>query len=179
MIELYGTALNDPEHLDDVHCFVTSDYLDFSTPNGDGREPHPDLAAFFNPDRSGYFYGVEGLDSALVHHLGGVFNDEAEETESLQEEPRTLAEIVAAEREFFDKVWYVRKLILKEEIKAGVEAPMPPELEERMEAAMRAIEDRYGPDNVGPWNDWGWGFVHGKLSALRWVLGSDWDILDT
>ena len=32
------------------------------------------------------------------------------------EEMRTLAEIVAAEQEYFDKVWYVRKLILEEKI---------------------------------------------------------------
>lgn len=48
-----------------------------------------------------------------------------------------------------------------------------------MQAAMRKVEERYGADNVGPWDDWGWGFIHGKLSALRWVLGEDWDFLDT
>jgi hypothetical protein len=52
-------------------------------------------------------------------------------------------------------------------------------MNERIDDAMRAIEERYGADNVGPWDDWGWGFVHGKLSALRWVLGSEWDFLDT
>jgi hypothetical protein len=179
IVELYGAALKDPEFENDPHCFVTSNYLDFSKPNGDRREPHPDLATLFSHERSGYFYGVEGLYAALVHHLGTAFTDEAEETQSLQEEPRTLAEIVEAEREFFDKVWYVRKLILKEQIEAGLEAPLAPELEARMDAAMRAIEERYGVDNVGPWDDWGWGFVHGKLSALRWVLGSEWDFLDT
>jgi hypothetical protein len=47
-------------------------------------------------------------------------------------------------------------------------------------AAAQAMEDRYGKDNVGPWDDWTWGFVNGKLAAaLRWVLGSEWDFLDT
>jgi hypothetical protein len=92
---------------------------------------------------------------------------------------RTLAEILAVEHEYFDKVWYVRKLILEERIEAGEHDPLPPELAERARAAMRAIEERYRPENVGPWNDWEWGFVNGKLATLRWVLGSEWDFLDT
>jgi hypothetical protein len=28
-------------------------------------------------------------------------------------------------------------------------------------------------------DDFDWGMWNGKLSALRWVLGSDWDFLDT
>ena len=179
IIELYGAALRDAEHQDDAHCFVTSNYLDFSTPNGDRREPHPDLAAFFTDQRSDYFYGVEGLDTALVNNLGAEFTEEAEETELVHEDPRTLAEILEAEKEFFDKIWYVRKLILREKIEAGEHEPLPIGMDERIDNAMRAIEERYGADNVGPWDDWGWGFVHGKLSALRWVLGSEWDFLDT
>jgi hypothetical protein len=30
-----------------------------------------------------------------------------------------LAEILEAEKEFFDKIWYVRKLILQEKIESG------------------------------------------------------------
>jgi hypothetical protein len=48
-----------------------------------------------------------------------------------------------------------------------------------IESVRREIEERYGVDIIGPWDDWGWGFVNGKLSALRWVLGDEWDFLDT
>jgi len=179
IIELYGAALRQAEYQQDAHCFVTSNYLDFSTPNGDRREPHPDLAAFFMDQRSHYFYGVEGLDSTLVNTLGAEFTEEADEAELVREDPRTLAEILEAEKEFFDKIWYVRKLILREKIEAGEHDPLPIGMDQQVDNAMRAIDERYGVDNVGPWDDWGWGFVHGKLSAFRWVLGSEWDFLDT
>jgi hypothetical protein len=94
-------------------------------------------------------------------------------------EMRTTAEIIAAETEFFDKIWYGRKLMLDETIKAGIREPMTAEIADQVHAAMRAVEERYGAENVGPGDDWDWGFVHGKLSALRWVLGSEWDFLDT
>lgn len=94
---MYGAAFRDATHLDDVHGFVTSNYLDFSTPNGDRRAPHPDLAQLFGEGRSGYFYGIEGLDAALVNGIGEASCELAEETEFVGEEPRTLAEILEAE----------------------------------------------------------------------------------
>lgn len=41
------------------------------------------------------------------------------------------------------------------------------------------LERKYGKDNLGPYSKFDWGMINGKLSALRWVLGEDWDELYT
>jgi hypothetical protein len=45
--------------------------------------------------------------------------------------------------------------------------------------AARKTEEEVGLENLGPWSDWEWGMINGKLAALRWVLGDDWDELYT
>lgn len=55
-------------------------------------------------------------------------------------------------------------------------------VDEVWEGAKRAAAEKeklYGDGNLGPWTDFEWGMLNGKLSALRWALGDDWDMLDT
>jgi hypothetical protein len=181
LIELYAAAQQQGSRSNERFAFVTSNHSDFSTPNGDQRLPHPDFADVFNGDESRYCLGVNGLRDLLINEFGEEFEQQAEEVEFLQseDEPRTYGEIFEASEEHFDKVWYVRSLILQEKIEDGRHEPLAPDIAAGAEAARRRIEERYGAENVGPWDDWHWGFVNGKLSALRWVLGSEWDFLDT
>jgi hypothetical protein len=44
---------------------------------------------------------------------------------------------------------------------------------------VKRVERELGQENIGPWSDFEWGMINGKLSALRWVLGDEWDMLDT
>ena len=43
----------------------------------------------------------------------------------------------------------------------------------------RRLEKKYRKDNLGPYSKFEWGMINGKLSALRWAFGDEWDELYT
>jgi hypothetical protein len=96
----------------------------------------------------------------------------------LLSEMRQEGEIVAAEEEYFEKVWHERKMAMKSRIESG-DRSIDPTLWERASKAAKEMEEERGAENFGPYDDFEWGMVNGKLSALRWVLGDEWDFLDT
>jgi hypothetical protein len=113
---------------------------------------------------------------------------------SWTQEPRGLTEILEAVDLLFNQVWYNRHWNMRFMIEHGEiqvvdkeTYPRPsgaPETISRgvlklAKKAARDVERRYGKENLGPWDDFGWGMINGKLSALRWVLGDEWDMLDT
>jgi hypothetical protein len=89
-------------------------------------------------------------------------------------------DIIKAQKEFWDKVWWNRHQNWLYRLSTG-EEKITPELETIFATARKAarrIEKKYGKKNLG-WDDFEWGMVNGKLSALNWVLGEEWDMLDT
>jgi hypothetical protein len=128
----------------DVCGFATSNYQDFSFPNGDRRKPHPDLQPIFADNRARFAHGTAGLTALLEEHFGEAFAELVDELDFVGEEPRTLVEILEAEQEFFDKVWYVRTLIRQEKEQSGQGPPLPDGLAEQVTTAMRRIENKYG-----------------------------------
>lgn len=89
--------------------------------------------------------------------------------------------ILAAYNEFWDKVWWNRHQNWLYGIANGTE-PLKPGQEAILETAKKAarrIERRYGKKNLG-WDDFEWGLLSGRMSALSWVMGSEWEgSLDT
>lgn len=108
-------------------------------------------------------------------------------------EMRDADSISDAEWEARDKVWYYRcHSAMKEELKNGelkLVKKWKPEYsgqnfitEKSWKACIKAgkkVERKYGKKNLGPYSDFDWGMLNGRLETLRWVMGEDWDQLDT
>jgi hypothetical protein len=179
IFELYQTSTQGMDLAEHPHAFVTTNHTDFSRANGDRREPHDDIADAFDGTGSRYALGVEGLDTVLRDHFGEEIEELFEEHD-VQEEPRRLDEIIAAETEMFDRIWYHRSL--QHDYRIHREGDFE-ELERHQAIAgpgRARVEAVYTePGQLGPYTDFELGMLHGKMSALRWVLGSEWDFLDT
>lgn len=102
--------------------------------------------------------------------LSGAYQDE--------KRPRNIQEILEAEEEFFDKVWYGRHKLLEKMVESGRQKVDPVIWQDALTAAKK-IEQKYGKDHLGTWDDFEWGMLSGKLSTLRWVSGEGWDMLDS
>jgi len=189
-IEVYADAVAAKDAARARFAFVTHNTKDFSHPNASTTLPHPDIASGFSRVKSRYF---TTLGEALRRVSPAQFADIMIEQEWF-EEPRRLGDIVDAIDELCTKVWYNRHQITRQKIERGqttiVEMetlPVKDHLRRPIqrdvwEGALRAaakVEKKYGLKNLGPWDDFDWGMPNGKLSALRWVLGDDWDMLDT
>jgi hypothetical protein len=173
--------------VNDRLAFVTHNVKDFSEVVGDHRKPHADIAPLFASPSSTYSINlVDMLQSEELDAFKG-FQDFAADFE-----PRSRSEILAMEHELVDKIWYDRhmlrqqlidegKITLVKELPGGCYKPqlIKSEIWNGARKAASRVRKQYGLKNLGPYDKFEWGMLNGKLSALRWVLGDDWDSLDT
>ena len=93
----------------------------------------------------------------------------------------TLAEARKALDELDDRVWYERTLALMKrpgygpaEEFAGRHDDLRAVLRRMQRVEQRGLEEKFPVED-----SFGWGMVNGKLSAVRWLFGDHWDMLDT
>ncbi|TXT36427.1 MAG: hypothetical protein FD138_988 [Planctomycetota bacterium] len=191
LIEVYADQVGNCAVRGERFSFVTHNTKDFSDPTGNNKTPHPALMPLFSKIKSLYFIT---LAEAIKRIRPELVSDLMLEHEEWVEQPRSLSEIVHAIEELLDKVWYNRHKVREEMIECGkIELvdketfPVKDHLKRPIERgiwagalkAAKRVERKYGKENLGPWDDFEWGMLSGKLSALRWVLGDEWDMLDT
>lgn len=192
IIETYIDVLGDRTNPQDVYAFVTHNIHDFSQRGTDTRLPHNDLATLFDETGSRYSTNL----GVLLKEFASDLIEEVTFDREYSQEPRKLSELLEAERTLFQKVWYNRHWNLRTSVETGKQKVVSHEewenagrsawqsmivdtIWEGALAAAKRTEEELGPENIGPWGDFEWGMLNGKLSALRWVMGDEWDMLDT
>ena len=108
LIEMYTTVIGSAGP-GAAYAFVTTNSDDFSAARGDKRKPHDDLADAFAAEHSTYRLGVDGLEECLRDEFGDYLDQLIGEM-YFPDDLRGLDEILAAEKEMFDKVWYERSM---------------------------------------------------------------------
>jgi hypothetical protein len=171
-------------------AFITHNVRDFSHQGGNNKLPHDDFASCLSRIKSLYFISVA---DALRRFNPSLFSERTFVQEWF-DEPRRLTEIIDAIEELVTNIWYSRHQVRREMIEDGRIAlvdkeqfltkdhksrPIQRDIWEGALKSAAAVENKMGLKNLGPWDDFEWGMLNGKLSALRWVLGDEWDMLDT
>lgn len=107
----------------------------------------------------------KNLDLAFKHDVG---------TNAL----RRLSEILSVESELMDRLWYGRKPSDEDVV---VRTDLSEELKAGLLASKRRMEEQYGVEELARdvSSEWAWGYLSGRISAVRWVLGDDWHNLDS
>ncbi|MFT8348934.1 PIN domain-containing protein [Clostridium saccharoperbutylacetonicum] len=190
LIEIYSEIVKERNISKTKFAFISENTKDFSHPNESNKLPHPDIADCFSKIKSLYFINLQEAFRVICPEQSEEYIDELEWIE----EPRQLSEIIQSMSELETQVWYNRHQVLKEKIDMGLvriveketfpikdhrTRPVQKDVWERALKAAEEVEEKLGIENLGPWDDFEWGMINGKLSALRWVLGDEWDMLDT
>jgi hypothetical protein len=85
---------------------------------------------------------------------------------------RTQKEIEDAIKKYESIIWYGRS-----KLRTGWDSNTK-ELKASIIEAEKEIENKIEHDEL--WlDDFNWAMANGKLSALRWLQGEEWDMLDT
>lgn len=168
--------------------FITHNKNDFSLKDGNQKLPHEDLSNIFNSSKSQYFINLpealNSINSELVRNI--------EFENDWVFESRGLTEMMEVERELEQKIWYNRHRVLAHKIEKGeikminrkdfdiktADITIVDDIWKGAKKSAKAIEEEYGIENLY-YDDFEWGMLNGKLSALRWVAGDEWDSLYT
>jgi hypothetical protein len=167
--------------------FVTHNKEDFSLKTNPS-EPHEDFKNIFNKTNSRYFISLPEALKAISPNI----IEEYELENDWYFEPRGFSEILDVEAELVEKIWYNRhqnrafyvnngqtKIIDRKDFDIkNMQDTIVKDIWEGALKAAKGVEQKYGKKNL-IWDDFEWGMLNGKLSALRWVMGDDWDMLDT
>jgi hypothetical protein len=87
-------------------------------------------------------------------------------------------EVIAEERMLYDQLWYARHMTIE------MPAHVPEDIVKQADKKARQVEKTYTQEHLDgiQHDEYEVGVLHGKIMAMRWMLGMDWNdesILDS
>ncbi len=186
LMEIYADIIAHKNSIGVRFAFITHNKTDFSVEHGNQKLPHPDFNNCFSRIKSIYYLNLaEALSRIDPTEVSDIMIEQSWDFES-----RELSEIMTEEEILVNQIWYNRHKIREQKIENGAMKVVKEHSgfsndlikEDIWNGALRSakkMEKLYGIENLGPWDDFEWGMLNGKLSALRWVQGYEWDMLHT
>lgn len=168
--------------------FVTHNVNDFSVRDGNQKHPHTDFKGVFDASKSLYFISLPEALNTINSDLVDEFEFENEWDFDL----RTYSEIMAAEKQFSDILWYTRHKYRERLIEQGDIKVIEKKNSENADSqttildhiwagalkSAQKVEKKYGLENL-KFSEFELGILYGKISALRWIIGIEWDNFDS
>lgn len=191
LIEIYADCVKSKESTGNRFAFVTKNVEDFSNRGANDKEPHPDIAEHFSKRKSLYF---TTLGEAMQRIRPDLVSEILMELEEWEPPIKPISELLKVEGEFMEQVWFQRHLRRVQLIEEGKLKVLDEKTYDKLgdhvnfirrdiwdgaQKAAKAVIDKYGAKSLYFETDFDWGMLNGKLSAMRWVLGDEWDNLDT
>lgn len=135
----------------------------------------------------------DGARAGKKYHEHSMFGPPLGEESLKKIKVRSVAELTKAREDYLKSAWLERHCEARELVKQGrlritADADSDEDADNgelpvaRWQEAIRIgdrLREQLPPEVIGQPTSFEWGIVCGKLSALRWVLGDDWDNLTT
>ena len=167
--------------------FISYNTKEFSDPK-DNRRHHSDLDDIFSrPEvviRTDLLAALREIDGELIESAMLDFE--------WDQPSRGIGELLSAESSLTEQMWYGRhcgrvdqiargelKVVGEEEYEGTSDQMLKTIWDGAMKSAERVAERNTNTKGFGDWDDFEWGMLNGKISALRWMLGEEWDELYT
>ncbi|HEY8576920.1 MAG TPA: PIN domain-containing protein [Devosia sp.] len=185
ILEAFQEAIASDPDPGNAFVFVSSNHTDFSQINGDRRIPHPDLSEYFPQGRASF-----ALDLTSVLELFGtdlIYRF----TPAEFDEPRKKTEVMSMIDKLEDINRYHNIKDREKLIEAGrivvvdddpdsrrkVTAPgqIRRSMLERQRRQLEVLDTKLDEDDKRDLDDFERGELSGRMAALEWLLGGEWD----
>ncbi|WP_348530010.1 PIN domain-containing protein [Rhizobium leguminosarum] len=185
ILEAFREAIAADPDLENTYIFITSNHTDFSQVNGDRRVSHPDLAEYFPENRASFaldimsVIGLFGMD-LIDRFMPDEFDEPRKKTEIMEMIDKL--EDISRYHDIKDREKLIEagRIVIVEDDPGRRREATPPGIIrrsslERQRRQLENLEAKLDEDEKRELDERERGELSGRMAALEWLLGGEWD----